>query len=138
MTWTSLAALTYGGFDGVSTLSEDVENPRKNILIATVFVCFFTGTFGGLQIYLAQRILPAWRISTNLETAFIDITRIVGGPIFFTAMAMTLIVANLGCGLSAIAGVSRLRFGWGATRSCPQVSSVILIKSDLTRFITSC
>ena len=33
---TSLAVLTYIGFDGISTLSEEAENPRRNILLATV------------------------------------------------------------------------------------------------------
>ena len=33
---TSIAVLTYIGFDGISTLSEEVENPRRNILLATV------------------------------------------------------------------------------------------------------
>jgi amino acid transporter len=36
---TSLAMLTYIGFDGISTLSEEAENPRRNILIATVLTC---------------------------------------------------------------------------------------------------
>jgi putrescine importer len=120
MTGTSLAALTYGGFDGVSTLSEDVENPRKNIIIATVFVCLFTGIFGGLQVYLAQRVSPGIGNFSNLETAFIDISRIVGGPILFTAMAAILIVANVGSGLTAMAGVSRLLFGMGRDKVLPQ------------------
>jgi putrescine importer len=120
MTGTSLAALTYGGFDGVSTLSEDVENPRRNILLATVFVCFFTGIFGGLQVYLAQRISPGIGNFSNLETAFIDITRIVGGPILFAAMAAILIVANLGSGLTAMAGISRLLFGMGRDKVLPE------------------
>jgi len=30
---TALAALTYIGFDGLTTLSEEVENPRRNILL---------------------------------------------------------------------------------------------------------
>ncbi len=34
---TSIAVLTYIGFDGISTLSEEAENPRRNILLATVF-----------------------------------------------------------------------------------------------------
>jgi putrescine importer len=120
MTGTSLAALTYGGFDGVSTLSEDVKNPRRNIIIATVFVCFFTGTFGGLQVYLAQRISPGMGNLSNLETAFIDISRIVGGPVLFTAMAAILIIANVACGLSAMAGISRLLFGMGRDKVLPQ------------------
>ena len=112
-TGTSLAALTYGGFDGVSTLAEDVENPRRNVLIATVFVCFFTGVFGGLQIYLAQRVWPDFRTFPNLETAFMDVTRVVGGEWLFHATAAILIVANLGSGMSAQAGLSRLLFGMG-------------------------
>jgi amino acid transporter len=48
-TATSLAALTYGGFDGVTTLAEDVENPRRNVQLATVLVCLFTGIFGACR-----------------------------------------------------------------------------------------
>jgi amino acid transporter len=33
---TALAALTYIGFDGITTLSEEVKNPRKNVLLAAV------------------------------------------------------------------------------------------------------
>src|SRR2546423_1234020 len=38
---TSVAVLTYIGFDGISTLSEEVENPRRNVLLATVLTCLF-------------------------------------------------------------------------------------------------
>ena len=55
MTATSFAALTYIGFDGVTTLAEDVKNPKKNMLLAPILVCLFTGLFSILQIYLAQR-----------------------------------------------------------------------------------
>jgi putrescine importer len=118
-TGTSVAALTYGGFDGVSTLSEEVENPRRNILIATVFVCLFTGVFGGLEIYLAQRVMPDYQAMQNVETAFMDVTRIVGGRVLFGAMAAILIVANLGAGLSAQAGISRLLFSMGRDGALP-------------------
>jgi putrescine importer len=104
---------------GTSTLSEDVENPRRNILIATVFVCFFTGIFGGLQIYLAQRVWPDFNTFPNIETAFMDVTRVVGGPVLFMAMAAILIVANLGAGLSAQAGISRLLFSMGRDKVLP-------------------
>ena len=36
---TALAVLTYIGFDSVSTLSEEVENPRRTVLLATVLTC---------------------------------------------------------------------------------------------------
>lgn len=117
---TALAALTYGGFDGVSTLAEEVENPRRNILLATVFVCIFTGMFGGLQVYLAQRVHPGFADFPNVETAFMDVTRAVGGPWLFGAMAMILIVTSLGSGLAAQAGISRLLYGMGRDGMLPR------------------
>jgi amino acid transporter len=119
-TATAVAALTYGGFDGVTTLAEDVKNPRRNVLLATVLVCLFTGVFGGLQIYLAQRVWPDYRTFSNLETAFMDVCRVVGGSFLFHAMAGILIVANLGSGLTAQAGVSRLLFGMGRDGVLPR------------------
>lgn len=119
-TATSVAALTYGGFDGVTTLAEDVKNPRRNVLLATVLVCFFTGIFGGLQIYLAQRVWPDYTTFPNLETAFLDVSLKVGGVLLFNAMAAILIIANLGSGLSAQAGVSRLLFGMGRDGVLPR------------------
>ena len=116
---TSLAALTYGGFDGITTLSEDVKNPRRTVPLATVFVCLFTGVFGGLQVYLAQQVWPDYSRFSNLETAFMDVTRVVGGAALFGAMAAILIIANIGAGLSAQAGVSRLLFGMGRDRVLP-------------------
>jgi amino acid transporter len=119
-TATSLAALTYGGFDGVSTLAEDVVNPKRNVLVATVLVCLFTGVFGGLQVYLAQRVWPDYTSFGNLETAFMDVAHRVGGNLLFHALALILIVANLGSGLSAQAGLSRLLFGMGRDNVLPR------------------
>ena len=55
---TSFAALTYLGFDAVTTLAEDVKNPRRNVMLAAVSVCAFTGLFGGLLVYLGQLVWP--------------------------------------------------------------------------------
>lgn len=112
-TATSVAALTYGGFDGISTLAEDAKNPRRDILMATVLVCVFTGLFGGLQIYLAQRVWPAYNQFPNVETAFMDVANRVGGSALFEAFAAVLIVGNFGAGMTAQAGLSRLLFGMG-------------------------
>ena len=116
---TSVAALTYGGFDGVTTLAEEVENPRRNVLLAAVSVCLFTGIFGGLQVYLAQLVWPDYHAFPNLETAFMDVSRRVGGAWLFQAMGLSLIVANVGSGLTAQAGVARLLFGMGRERALP-------------------
>lgn len=117
---TSFAALTYIGFDGITTLSEEVKNPRRNVLLATVLVCVFTGLLGGAQIYLGQRIWPNWHTFPNLETAFMDVCRRVGGPVLFEAMGVVLILAALGSALTGGLGAARLLFGMGRDGVLPR------------------
>ena len=93
---TSFAALTYLGFDAVTTLAEEVKNPRKNVMVAVVGVCIFTGLFGGLLVYLAQLVWPDYATFQRVDTAFIDVTGRVGGPLLFKATALLLVVANIG------------------------------------------
>ncbi len=119
-TATSFAALTYIGFDGVTTLAEDVENPKRNVLIATVAVCVFTGLFGGLEAYLAQRVWPDWHTFRNLETAFMDVCQRAGGVVLFQAMGAVLLVAAFGSGLNGHLGAAKLLFGMGRDNVLPR------------------
>ncbi|MBV9437244.1 MAG: APC family permease, partial [Acidobacteria bacterium] len=117
---TSFAALTYIGFDGVTTLAEDVENPKRNVLLATVLVCVFTGLFGCLLVYLAQLVWPEWHAFPNLETAFMDVCRRVGGGILFNAMGAIVILAAFGSALTGGLGAARLLFGMGRDNVLPR------------------
>jgi len=119
-TATSYAALTYIGFDGVTTLAEEVENPKRNVMLATVLVCLFTGVVGGLEIYLGQRVWPDFRSFPNTETAFMDVTRRVGGPLLFQALGIVLILATVGAGLTGQVGAARLLFGMGRDNVLPR------------------
>jgi len=120
MTATSFAALTYIGFDGVTTLAEDVKNPRRNVLVATVLVCAFTGVFSALQIYLAARVWPTYNNFPNVETAFLDVCGRAGGPALFQAMALTLFIACVGSALTAQLGAARLLYGMGRDNVLPR------------------
>jgi len=117
---TSFAALTYLGFDAVTTLAEDVKNPRRNVLLAAVIVCLFTGLFGGLLVYLAHLAWPDYTTYSNVETAFIDVTGRVGGRWLFQAMAILLVVANIGAGITSQVGAARLLFGMGREDVIPR------------------
>lgn len=119
-TATSLAALTYIGFDGVTTLSEEVRDPKRNVLRATVLVCFLTGVLSGVQVYLAQLVWPDFTTFPHIETAFMDVSKRVGGMGLFDAMAFTLVVACFGSGLGGQAGAARLLFGMGRDNALPR------------------
>jgi len=119
-TATSLAALTYIGFDGVTTLAEDAEDPKRTVPLATVLTCLVTGLLSTVEIYLAQRAWPDWTTFTNTETAFLDVTARVGGPVLFQAMAAVLIVSCFGSGLAGQVGAARLLYGMGRDGVLPR------------------
>jgi putrescine importer len=116
---TSLASLTYIGFDGVTTLAEDVKDPKRTVLVATVLVCLITGILSTVEVYLAQRVWPDYGTFVNLETAFMDVTRRVGGTFLFDAMGIILLLACLGSGLAGQVGAARLLFGMGRDNVLP-------------------
>ncbi|HEY3936315.1 MAG TPA: APC family permease [Bryobacteraceae bacterium] len=120
MTATSLAALTYIGFDGVTTLAEEVRNPRRSVPMATVLVCLLTGVFSAVEVYLAQRVWPDYHTFRNLETAFLDVTRVVGGNSLFQAMGLILVIASVGSGLTGQAAAARLLYVMGRDNVMPK------------------
>jgi amino acid transporter len=119
-TATSFAALTYIGFDGITTLAEDVKEPKRTVPLATVLVCLLTGVLGGLQVYLAHRVWPDYNSFPNIETAFFDVCARVGGKFLFDAMAVVLAIACLGSGLSGQVGAARILFGMGRDNALPR------------------
>ena len=117
---TALAATTYIGFDGVSILAEEVENPKRNVLLASVLVCVFTGLFAAFQVFLAVRVWPDYRTLVNPETAFMDVARVVGGYKLFLGFGVVLLVSSLACGLAGLLGAVRLLYGMGRDNILPR------------------
>lgn len=119
-TATSLAALTYIGFDGVTTLAEEVHNPKRNVLLAVVSVCFLTGIFSTVEVYLMQLAWPEYTTFPNLETAYLDVMSRVGGSALFHGMGIIMIVACLGSGMAGQVGAARLLYGMGRENVLPR------------------
>ena len=116
---TSLAVLTYIGFDGISTLSEEVKNPRRNILLATTLVCLLTGLLASIEVYAAQLIWPGAQHFPDVDTAFVFVAGKAGGRWLFLVMNITLLVATVGSGLGAQLGAARLLYGMGRSHALP-------------------
>src|SRR5207248_8572680 len=99
LTGTSIAALTYIGFDSISTLSEEVVNPQRNILRATVLVCLATGIFSAVEVYVGQLVWPDFQHYPDLDTAYSFIAGRAGGTLLFHLVNGTLLVATIWSGL---------------------------------------
>jgi amino acid transporter len=120
LTGTSIACLTYIGFDGISTLSEEVENPRRNILLATVLTCLITGVLASLQVYAAQLVWGDYKGFPDVDTAFVHVAGKAGGIVLFQVVNMALLVANAGSGIGAQLGAARLLYGMGRESALPR------------------
>jgi putrescine importer len=120
LTGSSLATLTYVGFDGISTLSEEVHDPRKNILRATVLTCLITGVLASLEVYAAQLVWPQSKAFPNLETAYSYVAGYIGGPWLFSLVNLTLLVATIGSGMGSQLASARLLYGMGRQGALPQ------------------
>jgi amino acid transporter len=118
---TSIAVLTYIGFDAISTFSEEVENPRRNIMLATVLVCVITGVLASLEVYAAQLV---WGSSAfppdKVESAFPLVAFRAGGFFLFHLLNFTVLIANIGSGMGSQLGASRLLYGMGRSNGIPK------------------
>ena len=128
---TALAALTYVGFDGITTLSEEVKNPRRNIMIGAVLTCLITGIWSGAQIYLAQLSWPDWASFTQgltdeaarnnaLDTAIMSVANRVGGSFLDGSLSFILLLGSIGSGAAGQFGASRLLYGMGRDGVIPK------------------
>jgi amino acid transporter len=139
----ALAALTYIGFDGVTTLSEEVDNPKKNVLLAAVLTCVITGIWSGVQVYLAQLAWPDWNSFTAglqtdaarnnaLDTAIMRVAHRAGGLTLDVSLTIVLMLASVGGGITAQIGASRLLYGMGRDGVIPQKIFAHLDKKHFT------
>ena len=116
---TSLAVLTYIGFDGISTLSEEAENPRRNIMYATVLTCLVIGFLSAMEVYVAQLVWPASQPFPNQDQAYVFAAARTWAPLL-SIVGLTLLVANFGSGMGAQIGAARLLYGMGRSNALPK------------------
>ncbi len=118
---TSIAVLTYIGFDGISTMSEEVENPRRNIMLGTVLTCLLIGILSAVEVYVAQLAWPFRAAFDNatVDTAYVHVAQRIGGRFLFHLLNATLLIANMGSGIAAQFGAARLLYGMGRSNALP-------------------
>ena len=119
-TGTSIAVLTFIGFDGISTLSEEAHDPRRNILLATVLTCFITGVLSTLEVYAGQLVWPDYTKFPDVDTAFSFVAGRAGGNAFFHLVNFTLLVSQFGSGMGAQLSAVRLLYGMGRDDAIPK------------------
>lgn len=116
---TSIAVLTYIGFDGISTLSDEARRPERDIPRAIVLTCLVTGLLAGIEAYLGQLVWPQSMHFPDLDTAFVSVAGHAGGPLLFILVNGALLLATVGSGMTSQLGAARLLLTMGQDGALP-------------------
>jgi len=117
----SILALSFLGFDAITTLSEETVNPKKNIPRAIVIVCLGGGVGFILISYLLELAWPTgWAQFKTADTGAYEIIGKVAGSFmgyFFTAAYC---IGCLASAMASSASASRILFGMGRDGVLPK------------------
>lgn len=116
---TAIAALSFLGFDAISTLAEETREPRKAIGNATVLSLLLLGGIFILETYLAALVHPDYATLDD-ELGFFQIARQVGGPWLYLALILVnVIAAGIANALAAQSAIARILYSMGRDRVLP-------------------
>src|SRR3984885_4370877 len=110
---TSIAVLTYIGFDGISTLTDEAKDPARSVPRAIVLTCVITGVLASIEVYLGQLVWPRGLAFPDIDTAYVHVSGRMGGPILFAIVNGALLLANVGSGMASQMGAARLLYAMG-------------------------
>jgi amino acid transporter len=117
----AILALSFLGFDAVSTLSEETEDPRRKIPRAIILCALAGGLLYILQSWLGHLAFPNYRsFADHQDVASADVMKSIGGDFlnsFFTAIY---VAGAFACAMASQASVSRILFAMGRDGSLPR------------------
>ncbi len=117
----SIAALSFLGFDGMSTLAEETIEPEKTIGKAILIALSIIIVVFVAQTYVAALILPDWE-NTNLATGFFDAAELAGGEFFRKILLLVNIVAiGIANIMAAQTATSRMLYSMGRDGVIPRI-----------------
>jgi amino acid transporter len=122
---TSIAVLSFLGFDGISTLSEESQGGQNAVGRATILSLLLVGVLFMLQTWIATDLSAGMKFSSP-ETAFYDIADLAGGAwlriITVLAVVLASAVANA---MAAQAAVSRILYAMARDGKLPAILAKI-------------
>ncbi|WP_257998265.1 APC family permease [Zhihengliuella halotolerans] len=116
----SLLALSFLGFDAVTTMSEEAIRPRTDIPRAIILIVVCAGVFFIAVTYAMQVLFPDVSEVGDIVGASPEIARYIGGALFQAMFVGGYMFAVLGCGLTQQMSAARLIYAMGRDGTLPR------------------
>ncbi len=118
---TSIAVLSFLGFDGISTLSEESRGNQGAIGRATVWSLLLVGALFMLQTWIATDLARGMRFSSP-DTAFYEVAERAGGVWLRLLTILAIVIAQaIANAMAAQAAVSRILFAMARDGKLPAI-----------------
>jgi amino acid transporter len=118
---TSIAVLSFLGFDGISTLSEESSGNRNAVGRATVLALLLVGALFMLQTWVATDLARGMRFASP-ETAFYEVAQRAGGTWLRLVTILAVVIASaIANAMAAQAAVSRILFAMARDGKLPAI-----------------
>jgi amino acid transporter len=118
-TATSIAALSFLGFDGISTLAEETKDPKKTVGRATIAALVILGLIFMLETYMAALIHPHYK-GLNPDMGFFDIAKEAGGNfLYYLLIIVNVVAVGIANALAAQSAISRILFSMSRDKLLP-------------------
>ncbi|HMD28625.1 MAG TPA: APC family permease [Steroidobacteraceae bacterium] len=118
---TSIAVLSFLGFDGISTLAEENRGGRNAVGRATVLSLLIVGVLFMLQTWIATDLSVGMQF-TSPETAFYEIAERAGGAALRLVTIIAVVLASaIANAMAAQAAVSRILFAMARDGKLPAI-----------------
>jgi amino acid transporter len=118
---TSIAVLSFLGFDGISTLSEENRGGRDAVGRATVLALLLVGALFMLQTWIATDLSAGMHFGSP-ETAFYEIAERAGGAWLRIVTIIAVVIATaIANAMAAQAAVSRILFAMARDGKLPSI-----------------
>ena len=117
---TSIAVLSFLGFDGISTLSEESRGGRDSVGRATIWALLLAGAMFMIQTWIASDLARGMHFS-SLATAFYEVAGAAGGPWLRNSAILASVIGGIANAMVAQAAVSRILFAMARDGKLPGV-----------------
>jgi amino acid transporter len=117
---TSIAVLSFLGFDGISTLSEETRGNPNAVGRATVLALLLVGALFMLQTWVATDLARGMRFA-SAETAFYEVAQRAGGAWLRLVTILAVVMAAIANAMAAQAAVSRILFAMARDGKLPAI-----------------
>lgn len=117
----AIMAISFLGFDAVTTVAEEAVNPKKDIGRAIFIICIGAGIVFTFIAYISQIAWPdAWKEMSDPMTGIFDLFEHMNTGYLATTFLVIDNFASLACALTATAAVARILYGMGRDGALPK------------------